>query len=217
MPQQIFSSTELVEYFGDDDDLISSSAKLDNLIQQALLIAESGEGANQPLEQCPQVELKAIPSSNQVRLASRFILPDTIAVSVRYPLPSVRLDNALFAAQWLAVDEDKWDYDPDTSELTLIIDPFRIIQPSRPTQRRRQNEAKITYTAGCDWTDTSPRIQRLKVALAGMVRMLGANTALSSGVKSYKLDDFYQIEYSDAGAQSAINQYLSVFKQLRAV
>jgi hypothetical protein len=216
--QSVFSNNELGSYFADQPDLLSSSAKLDSLIQNAVMIAESGMGANQPLDSRSQTEQRALNSSGRVRLASSFVTPNTIAVSIRYPLPMLRLENALFSAQWTSLTSGKWVFDADLSELTVLPEaPFYLYSSPRPTQKRIQNQVKISYTCGVDWTANNSTISKFKAAIAGITKLLNSSSAVLSGVKSYELTDFYVVQYSEESSKAALNQYLQVFQNFRTV
>lgn len=216
--QSVFSSGELSSYFADEPALLASTAKLDTLIQNAVMLAESNMGANQPLDSATQTDQRALNSSGRVRLSSSFITSNTIAVSIRYPLPMLRLENALFSAQWTSLASSKWIFDADLSELTVLPEvPFYLYSSPRPTQKRMQNQVKITYTCGVTWSSNNATILKFKSAIAGIAKLLNSNSAVLSGMKSYELTDFYVVEYDDASSQAALNQYLQVFQGYRTI
>jgi hypothetical protein len=83
---------------------------------------------------------------------------------------------------------------------------------------RLKSQAKITYTAGLDWTlTTDPIVRKLKTALAGMARLLGNNANVSSGVSAYELVEFYKIEYDSTAALRSMEDYLQAFRLFRMV
>lgn len=129
-----------------------SGAALTGLLAVAQSLCESSWGANRPLDQQQFTEIISI---NPLTRTGN--LPNVPVLSSPAPVVSVRVSRdswgRVTTSSWFTLDSGGFSVDYEIGQLNLFS---------------MATEAKVSYTAGFDFTQTSQEIQTIK-AIAGVV------------------------------------------------
>jgi len=204
----------------------------------AQIFAEGINGANRPLQITSFTKVLTVPSDSRIQLP--------IAPLLLSPAPIVRMRGSDLGSRFGAYSNQEWeelaitDYiiDPANNEIALSgvngllqgnsdYSGFRG-RTHTPTSPRRQNQVRITYSSGFDFSVANAETTALKVFLANIVAV--RQSAQSQGVKRLEIsDEEYKIEYASQNDFSGIsargggvngspiNEYLSLFRKYRPV
>lgn len=217
----IFDESDRISYFSD---LNATSERLDAAIRQAVILAESPDGAARKLEVAEYIEIRSLPSIGRFYLTHRPIIEGSAAVYVRGGhLGSLYGSFPVLSNEWTIL-EDGYSLDLGTGEVTFqtIFEPnFSSISlgwgrggSSRPTRRYQSPQVKVVYESGFDFLSPSSNASKIKDVLAELVRVLLQNQAASTGVESYVLEGFYEASYNSDSTTSLIKTYLNTIRLL---
>lgn len=223
--------TYLSEFSNSDDAALASAIAI------AQGIAEGPQGANRPLDLSQVTEVLNIPSSN-------IILPSRLPISEDGPTTLQVRGRAVGSAsfgrfdrnvttEWITIPADGFEIDYELGEIRITqlalsnssSYPGSIYSRShRPLSRVDNLQARITYTAGFDFSDDSnPVVVLLKRMLAAIVLYRDAASAALSGMKAYQVENFYKVDFStdkataltSAIASSPMDEFLLIFRRFR--
>jgi hypothetical protein len=146
----ILTPAERVTYFPEVPPAVTIQA-LEGYIRMATALCESQHGANRPLELQQFTDLLQLPAYSWGRLP---LWPVTAITELKLRVNLASDFRRSFRGQWQTIDSNQFTYD---LEGRFEFDAYRA------------TEAKVTYSAGFDFTQTSNDIQQIKAVCGAVV------------------------------------------------
>jgi len=158
-----------------------------NLILLTQSLIESSKGCNRSLEITDYQEIKKINKFNRNVFLSYFPFLEPITVEVRYNSSVTRFGRKISVSDWKLLPESAY-----------VLDANGTINFSNLLSNSLGNipdEARLSYQAGFDFTDTeNPEIIKLKSLFGSVLEYTQSNSF--KGVKKLDIDGEVSIEYS---------------------
>jgi hypothetical protein len=148
----ILTSGDKTKYY---PEVTATGDTLDGLIAIVQGIIEGDDGTNRPLEQIENVEIIKIHSRSRFVRLERLPIVTIASIEVR----GAQNQWQLSSLDWQLVTSDQVVIDYETGQINFLGDSWGLIS--------NYSEAKITYTAGYDFSSTTdPDVLKIK-AIAG--------------------------------------------------
>lgn len=185
----------------------------DGAIAYTQMVMESPMGANRPLGLTEFTEIVRINQRLSTAYPSYFPIAASPAITVE-----VRIANQVNmyhrgsgVGEWIALGSDAFTLNENGRiDLDLAVIAFL-----RRQNFYRNNEARLIYTAGFDFSEATPEVAAIK-AIAGQILTYQQSPAFT-GIKRQKVDKEYEVEFGAQSQQAGAipPSYLSMLARYR--
>ena len=155
-------------------------------------IMESAQGANRPLELTKFTEIVRINKKIQTTYPRYFPIAESpaLTVEVRVANQLNYFDRPSGVDGWTLLDSSAYNLNENGRiDIDFIDSAFQ----GRSSFRYNNNEARLTYTAGFDFTQSTPEINALK-AIAGQL-LTYQQSGSFEGVRRHRIDKEVEVEW----------------------